>query len=112
MKAYDILEQAARMATGSPPDPLISKAGAGLINMVLYDMGLKGINFLSDEVSFSHPGEKTVATGGVAMLICTLLGDDAGTASWRAIFEGAKNRTKHNITRIKNTAFGGGAGED
>ncbi len=112
MKAYDILEQAARLATGAPPDPLISKAGVGLVNTVLSDLGHEAIELLSDEVCFSHLGGTTVTISGVAMLICILLGDDVGVSAMNELYQSSRSRLLKHTSKIKNTAFGGIYDED
>lgn len=112
MKAYEILEEAALLATGSPPIPLIKKTGVGLINTVLCDLGLATVNALSDELPLAEPRDGTTAAKGIAALIALLIGDDSAAVGWRTLYEGSKSRAKRHISRVKNTAFGGGDFED
>ena len=111
MKAYEILEEAALLATGSPPDPLIIKSGTGLINTVLADLDHPSIQLLNEEVLFSHPGGDTVAVSGIAMLICILLGDDAGLSAFNELYHSSRSRFMKRVSRVKNTVFGGGRDE-
>lgn len=107
MKAYDILDQASKLSCGTAPDELIKKAGVGLINTILSDLNTPPITSLSDEITFSHIGGCTVLTSGVAMLICILLGDDAGLAAMTEIYNSSRHKLLSHISKIRNTAFGG-----
>lgn len=112
MKAYEILEEASLLATGAPSLPLVKKTGVGLINTVLCDSGFEAICALSDELSFKTARDSASVAKGIAALICLLLGDDTAAASWRNVYESSKNGLKRHISRVKNTAFGGGDIED
>ncbi len=109
MKAYDVLEQASLLVSGTAPDESLKKAGVGLVNTILNDLSKKPIVSLSEDVSFSHIGGCTVLISGVAMLISLLQGDDASLSGFNEIYNSGRKRLVGNVSKIKNTLFGGGS---
>ncbi len=107
MKAYNILEQAAALI-GSPIDEPMKKAGVGLVNTILQDIGLPTISSLTEEIA-DKEGAFTVASNGVAMLLSLYLGDDAGTEQLNEVYGGLRRRMLGGSTKVQNTLFRGEA---
>lgn len=107
MKAYDVLEQASLLASGTAPDESLKKAGVGFINTILVDLYAKPIQSLSDDILFDRTGGCTVVMNGVAMLICLFQGDDAGLSGFNEVYNNGRKRIIGSVSKVKNTVFGG-----
>lgn len=106
MKASRLLEQASIMATGEAPDELMKKAGVGFINTVLSDLSKTSVLALSEELLLTAV-EEGAAVSGVAMLICTYLGDDSGLSVMSEIYNSFRKRLLGRVGSVKDTLFGG-----
>lgn len=111
MKAYNILEQAVRLAGGTVPDELLRKTGVSIINTVLTDLKEENIESLTDELSFSESGYFTVLTAGAAMMIAVLWGDDSGAAKFSEVYNSSRKKLLGRVSRVRPTVFGGGENE-
>lgn len=107
MKAYNIFSEASALAGEQSPNETLKKAGVGIINTILDDLGKEPVGSLSDEIEFSKSGEYTLLVNGAAMLICLYLGDDAGLSVMNELYSTARKRLFGEVKSIKNTVFGG-----
>lgn len=107
MKTGRILEKASIMATGEAPDELMKKAGVGFINTILSDICKTTVLSLSEDIELT-PLEESAVVSGVAMLICTYFGDDAGLSVMSDTYNGFRKRLLGRVGSVRNTLFGGG----
>ena len=108
MKAINILEQASLIVSGSSADENLKKSGVGLINTILEDLSISPITALTDDIAIRETGILSALINGVGMLICLILGDDSGLSSMSEIYNSKRSQLRGNITKVRETIFGGG----